>query len=121
MNDRGTYNRAARVVALQMAVTAVIALTLLARDDTLAAISALLGGAIGFVPALAYVWSMAATGGGDPQRLLRVQYRSEFYKFAATAALFGLTFVAFGQVVAPVLFVTYACTLAVYWVALAML
>lgn len=114
------HNRAAWVVALQLSVTAAIALFLVARGESLAAISALVGGGIGFVPALVYVCSMSSGRGGDPQRLLRAQYRSEFYKFVATAVLFGLTFIVFTEVVAPVLFVTYACTLAVYWVALVM-
>jgi F0F1-type ATP synthase assembly protein I len=84
------------------------------------AVSAFLGGAIGFVPAWIYVRRMIVAPGGRPQDLLRAQYKAEFYKFAATALMFALTFALFRDVSALFLFLTYFATLAVYWVALVM-
>jgi ATP synthase protein I len=114
------HRKARRVVALQVTVTLVIALLLKWWQGETAAISALLGGAIGFVPAWIYAYKMTAVAGGNPQDLLRAQYRAEFYKFAVTAVMFALIFVLFREVSAPSLFMTYFATLAVYWVALVM-
>jgi F0F1-type ATP synthase assembly protein I len=111
-------DKAVRVVALQIAVTVTVSLLVLLRDGS--ALSALIGGAVGFIPAWIYARGMATAAGADPRRALRAQYRAEFYKFAATALLFALTFVLYRDVSAPVLFLTYLATLAVYWVALAM-
>jgi len=111
---------ARRVVRLQVLVTVAIALLLLAREGVTAAMSAFLGGSIGFVPAWIYVRKMSAAASGDPQSLLRAQYRAEFYKFAVTAVMFALVFVLFRDVAALHLFLTYFATLAVYWVALVM-
>ena len=61
-----------------------------------------------------------AAAGGKAQDLLRAQYKAEFYKFAATALMFALTFALFRDVSALYLFLTYCATLAVYWVALLM-
>lgn len=110
---------ARRVVRLQVLVTVAITLLLLGREGVTVAMSAFLGGAIGFVPAWIYVRKMTA-GSGDPQDLLRAQYKAEFYKFAVTAVMFALTFALFREVAALFLFLTYFATLAVYWVALVM-
>ncbi len=115
-----TSNKAWRVVVLQLLITAAIALVLWGWQGPVAAVSWFTGGAIGFVPASLYVWRMQAGGGKDPQQLLKAQYRAEFYKFAATALLFALTFILFRDVSAPLLFLAYFATLAVYWVALVM-
>jgi len=113
-------SRALYVVALQLLITVAIALVLMVSKGGETAVSAFLGGAIGFVPAWIYVRKMVSAKGGDPQTLLRAQYKAEFYKFAATALLFALTFVLFRDVSALALFMTYLATLAVYWVALVM-
>jgi len=110
---------ARRVIRLQVLVTVAIAVPLLARDGFAVAMSAFLGGAIGFVPAWIYVRKMAATS-GEPQDLLRAQYKAEFYKFAVTAVMFALTFALFREVAPLFLFLTYFATLAMYWVALVM-
>ncbi|HCX32503.1 MAG TPA: hypothetical protein DHV08_02420 [Rhodocyclaceae bacterium] len=115
----GRLMNATRVVALQASATVAIALVLLVRDGGNAAMSALIGGGIGFVPALVYVRSMAVAPGADARRALSAQFRAEFFKFAATAVLFVLTFVWFRDVAPVALFLTYLATLAMYWVALA--
>jgi F0F1-type ATP synthase assembly protein I len=114
------HRNARRVIVLQVGVTLVVALLLNWSKGETAAISAMLGGAIGFVPAWIYAHKMSADGGADPQNLLRAQYRAEFYKFAVTAVMFTLIFTMFREVSALYLFVTYFATLAVYWVALVM-
>jgi F0F1-type ATP synthase assembly protein I len=114
------HRNARRVVVLQVGVAVVIALLLNWRKGETAAVSALLGGAIGFVPAWIYAHKMSAVSGADPQNLLRAQYRAEFYKFAVTAVMFALVFILFREVSALSLFMTYFATLAVYWVALVM-
>lgn len=101
-------------------VTVVIALMLNQWQGETAAISALLGGAIGFVPAWIYAHKMTAVAGGNPHELLRAQYRAEFYKFSVTAVMFALSFALFREVSALFLFLAYFATLAVYWVALVM-
>jgi ATP synthase protein I len=113
-------SKARRIVVLQLLVTTAVALVLWAWKGPVAAVSGLVGGAIGFVPAGLYVWRMQAVAGGDPRQLLKAQYRAEFYKFAATALLFALTFIFFRDVSALFLFLAYFATLAVYWVALVM-
>lgn len=113
-------SKARRVVVLQLLVTAAIALALWVWKGPVVAVSGLVGGAIGFVPAWLYVWRMQVAAGSDPRQLLKAQYRAEFYKFAATALLFSLTFIFFRDVSALFLFLAYFATLAVYWVALVM-
>jgi ATP synthase protein I len=112
---------AQRIVLLQVLVTVVLSVVLLFLHGAGAATSALLGGAIGFIPAFIYAWRMTAVKGADPKRLLHAQYRAEFYKFAVTAVMFALTFLTFSDVAALFLFLGYVATLLVYWVALAML
>lgn len=117
---RLVLGKAQRVVALQLAVTVVIALAVLWAKGLTAAASALVGGAIGFIPAWLYALKMATGSSTDPRVLIRAQYRAEAYKFAATVVLFALTFVFFRDVSALFLFLAYLATLAVYWVALVM-
>lgn len=109
--------KARQVVIAQVLVTAAIALALYVWQGGATALSAALGGAIGFVPAWLYAWQMGS-GSGEPRDLLRAQYKAEFYKFAVTALMFALTFAWFREVAALYLFMTYLATLAVYWVAL---
>jgi ATP synthase protein I len=116
----GMHGNARRVVALQLLVSGAIAMPLYYWKGRTVAVSAFLGGAIGFVPAWLYAWKMTAAAGGKAQDLLRAQYKAEFYKFAATALMFALTFALFRDVSALYLFLTYCATLAVYWVALVM-
>jgi ATP synthase protein I len=116
---RRMQTKARRVISAQVLITAAAAVLLHFWQGPVVALSAGIGGAIGFVPAWLYAWKMGS-GGSDPRDLLRAQYKAEFYKFAATALMFALTFVLFREVAALYLFLTYFATLAVYWVALVM-
>lgn len=109
---------AARVVVLQASVTVAIAAALWLREGGGAAVSALIGGGIGIIPALIYLRSMTAPPGTDAPRLLGAQYRAEFFKFVATTVLFALTFIGYRDVAPVALFSTYLATLTMYWVAL---
>jgi len=83
-----------------------------------AAVSALFGGGIAVLSGGAYVWRAMIDAGADPQRLYRAQAMGEAYKFAVTFALFALVFVGYREVAVLPLFLAYAATLAIYWLAL---
>lgn len=112
--------KAQHVALMQLLATALIALLLMFLEGPRVAASAMIGGAIGFVPAWIYARTMTVKGGAGPQDLLRAQYKAEAYKLAVTAVMFALTFILFRGVSALILFSTYFATLAVYWVALVM-
>ena len=116
--NKGRYRRLARIIGAQMAVSLVIALLLFVFKGSGAAVSAAVGGAIAFIPAILYAGRMVAVDGTDPKRLLRAQYRAESFKTAGTLALFAATFILFKGVSASWLFLTYVAALLVYWAAL---
>lgn len=110
--------RVRRIIGAQVAVSVVIALLLLALKGATIALSAFIGGAIGFITSLVYARRMTVPPGSDPKVLLRAHFAAEFYKLGATVALFAAAFLLFKSVAALPLFLTYAATLLVYWVAL---
>ena len=114
----GRFARLARIIGAQVLVSLVIAATLYAVKGRTAALSAAIGGAIAFIPAILYAARMVAVVGSDPKRLLRAQYGAEAYTTAGTLGLFALTFVLYRDVSAPWLFLTYVAALLVYWAAL---
>lgn len=83
----------------------------------IAVYSAFAGAAIGFIASSVYAGRMA-TQGSDPKLLMRSHYLAEFSRFGVTVLLFAAVFLFFKGVAALPLFLTYAATLAVYWVAL---
>ena len=106
------------MIGLQLLVGSVVALLLGALYGTLiAAYSAFAGAAIGFIASLVYAGRMA-TASSDPKVLLRRHFVAEFSRFGVTVVLFTLVFVFFKGVLALPLFMTFASTLAVFWVAL---
>ena len=115
---RSRFARLARIVGAQVAVALAIAAALLQVKGGIAALSAVVGGAIAFVPAALYAGRMVVAPADDPRALLGAQYRAEAYKTVATLGLFAATFFFFRGVAALWLFVTYAATLMVYFVAL---
>ncbi|MGA2552093.1 MAG: ATP synthase subunit I [Burkholderiaceae bacterium] len=118
MSATGRFARVARIIGAQIAVSLVIAALLYGVKGRTAALSAVIGGAIAFIPAILYASRMVAVAGTDPRRLLRAQYRAEAYKTAGTLALFAATFILYRSVSAPWLFLTYVAALLIYWVAL---
>lgn len=111
------------IIGWQVALTLLVASAAAVWGGANAALSAVAGGSIGVVANLLYVWramrlSVDATGKPDPMRAYRGQAAGEAYKFAATLGGFALVFVGY-QGVAPIpLFVGYASTFVIYWLAL---
>lgn len=107
-----------RIIMVQVAVAVVIALLMLVFQGLTAAVSAFVGGAIGFLTSWVYAKKMLAPPGSDAKKIIRAHYSAEAYKLIFTILLFSLVFTRFKEVHALSLFATYAATLAVYWVAL---
>jgi ATP synthase protein I len=85
---------------------------------TLGAASAVVGGAIGFLPSAVYAGILRLASGGPPERLLQASYAAEAVKVVMTLLLFALTFAVFREMKFWPLFLTYLGTLAAYWLAL---
>ncbi|WP_291989716.1 ATP synthase subunit I [Candidatus Accumulibacter sp. ACC007] len=86
-----------------------------------AAVSAALGGGIAIASALAYVWRglrPTGTAVADAKTAFSSQLAAEGYKFAVTLLLFALVFKGYAQLAALPLFLAYAATIVVYWMAL---
>jgi ATP synthase protein I len=115
-----------RIIGLQIAVSVVIAVACLAFYGVNAAVSAFLGGAIGFVGSFAYAWRIArqhvrgtsGAGEADPKALMRAHFVGEAQKLALTVILFAAVLVLYKGVATLPLLLTFIATLVVYWVAL---
>jgi ATP synthase protein I len=109
------------VLSCQLWVTLVATLAAGVAQGIHAAVSAALGGGIGVISAYAYVWRAlrgSAASGADPKKAFHAQVLGEGYKFAVTLLLFALVFKSYGQLAALPLFLAYAATIVVYWMAL---
>lgn len=109
-----------KIIALQIALTISLALIWLLVRDARAAFSAVIGGAIGFIPGSVYAVTILWSGvpGGNANRVLRAQYSGEFRKLLLTFAMFVATFAWFKDVFVIALLSTYIATLIAYWAAL---
>lgn len=105
-----------KIIGLQIALTAFLALGWWTVRDSRAACSAAVGGAVGFIPSMVYAWTIMRAG--SPEMLLRAQYAGELRKLALTVLMFAAAFIWFKGVFVIALLSTYVATLAVYWVAL---
>ncbi len=86
-----------------------------------AAVSAVLGGGIAVASASAYAWRAVRSpgqAGNDAREAFRGQVAGEGYKFAVTLLLFTVVFKGYEQLAALPLFLAYAATVVVYWMAL---
>jgi ATP synthase protein I len=86
-----------------------------------AAVSAVLGGGIAVASAFAYAWRAVrppGQTGNDARVAFRGQVAGEGYKFAVTLLLFTVVFKGYAQLAALPLFLAYAATVVVYWMAL---
>jgi len=84
-----------------------------------AAVSILIGGSIGIIANVGYVLrAMRVSTGDDPLRLYRAQSAGEGLKFALTFAGFALVFWGYREVAALPLFLGYASTFVIFWMAL---
>jgi ATP synthase protein I len=98
---------------------ALIAYLVAKTDPALAARSALVGGGIGAIATLTQVVvGLRNSAGKSPKEVMRGFYRGSAMKFAVTVLLFVLALRGRKLLPAP-LFVTYAVTFLMYWLALA--
>jgi ATP synthase protein I len=111
-----------RIIGLQVLVTALISLPLLAILGASIAASAFAGGAIGFTTSWVYARRMTAAtrrgGADDPRALLRNHFVAELLKLGLTVVLLAAVLILFPGVSTLPLLLTFMATLAVYWVAL---
>src|SRR5262245_19859447 len=115
-----------RIIGLQVAVSVAIAAACLVISGANAAVSAFLGGAIGFLSSLAYAWRIAGSQtrstdtekGADPKALMRAHFVGEVQKLALTVILFAAVLILYKGVATLPLLLTFIATLVVYWVAL---
>ena len=106
------------ILSRQIALSIGVALAAWMLGDANAAASALIGGGIGVAASCAYVLRALRPGVTEPLKLYRAQAAGEAYKFAVTLLLFALVFIEYKSVAALPLFLGYASTFVIYWVAL---
>jgi len=109
-----------RIIWLQVLISAVISLPLLALYGATVGLSAFAGGAIGFTTSLVYAWAMSAPPGSDPKVLMRAHWRAEFAKLGLTVVLFAAVLILWKEVAPLPLLLTFIATLFAFWVALLM-
>lgn len=112
------YKAVRWVIVMQVGITVVIGLFMLATQGKTIAISAVCGGAVGFLTSLVYAKKMMAPQDANAKTVIRAHYSAEAYKLVFTILLFSLVFTQYKDVHALPLFATYIATLAVYWAAL---
>jgi len=108
------------IIAMQVAVTLGVAALFLLFGNVVSAKSALIGGAIAFIPGAFYALPVIRSRHGAADRLLRAHYVGEFGKLMLTVLLFGATFAWVKEISVLPLFADYIATLLVYWAALVM-
>ncbi len=107
------------IISRQAALAILIALGAWGVSDANAAVSVLVGGSIGVVANLGYVLrAMRMTAGADPVKVYRAQAAGEGFKFVLTLAGFALVFVGYKEVAVLPLFLGYASTFVIFWMAL---
>lgn len=108
------------VLRYQALAVAAVSLAAGGLSGLTAAVSAFAGGAIGILGALAYVWRafVGASGETDLRKLYRAQMLGETYKYAVILGGFALVFLWFREVAALPLFLGFATTVVIYWMAL---
>lgn len=107
------------IISRQAALTIVLAILAWPFVSANAAVSVLIGGSIGVFANLGYVLrAMRMTSGADPVKAYRAQAAGEGLKLALTFAGFALVFWGYKEVAVLPLFLGYASTFVIYWMAL---
>ena len=107
------------ILSRQAALTIILAIAVWKFASSNAAVSVLIGGSVGIIANFGYVLrAMRMTTGDDPLKLYRAQSAGEGLKFALTFAGFALVFWGYKEVSALPLFLGYASTFVIFWVAL---
>lgn len=82
-----------------------------------AAVSLAVGGMIGFLGNLVYVWR-AMRPESDPAKALKGQVVAEVYKFVVAVALFAAVFTTFRGIVVVLVFIGFGTTFVIHWFAM---
>jgi ATP synthase protein I len=107
------------IISRQAALTIVLGLLAWAVFSVDAAFSVLIGGSIGVIANLGYVLrALRMNAGTDPVKAYRAQAAGEGFKFLLTLIGFALVFMKFKEVAVLPLFLGYASTIVIFWVAL---
>jgi F0F1-type ATP synthase assembly protein I len=105
------------VLGGQLVLTTVLAGVAGMLGGAMAAVSLAVGGLIGFLANLAYVWR-AMQPESDPGKALKGQLVAEFYKFAVAVTLFAVVFATFRHIVAVMVFAGFSTTFMIHWFAM---
>lgn len=107
------------ILSRQAALATVLAIVASLFVGANAAVSVLIGGSIGIIANLGYVLrAMRMGSSADPVKVYRAQAAGERFKFMLTLAGFALVFLGYKNVAVLPLFLGYASTFVIYWVAL---
>lgn len=107
------------IISRQAALVVVLGLLAWVLAGANAAVSTVIGGSIGVVANLGYVLrAMRMNVGNDPVKAYRAQTAGEGFKFLLTLIGFALVFLKFREVAVFPLFLGYASTLVIFWMAL---
>ena len=107
------------IISRQAALAIVLALVAWGVGDGNTAVSVLIGGSIGVVANLGYVVrAMGMASGTDPVKAYRAQAAGEGFKFLLTLAGFALVFLEYKEAAVLPLFLGYASTFVIFWMAL---
>jgi len=107
------------ILSRQAALTLALAVVASLLVDANAAVSVLIGGSIGIIANLGYVLrALRMSSGNDPVKSYRAQAAGEGFKFLLTLVGFALVFLGYKGVAVLPLFLGYASTFVIYWMAL---
>lgn len=107
------------ILSRQAALAIVLAAVAWGLADANAAVSVLIGGSIGVIANLGYALrAMGMTSGTDPVKAYRAQAAGEGFKFLLTLIGFALVFMKYKEVAVLPLFLGYASTFVIFWMAL---
>jgi len=107
------------ILSRQAILTIILAIAAALFVSANAAVSLLIGGSIGIVANLGYVLrALRMNSGADPVKAYRAQAAGEGFKFLLTLVGFALVFLGYKGVAVLPLFLGYASTFVIYWMAL---
>ena len=107
------------ILSRQAALALILALVAWGLADANAAVSVVIGGSIGVIANLGYVLrAMRMTSSTDPVKAYRAQAAGEGFKFLLTLIGFALVFMKYKEVAVLPLFLGYASTFVIFWMAL---
>jgi ATP synthase protein I len=107
------------IISRQAALAIILAAIAAFHVGANAAVSVLVGGSIGIIANLGYVLRALRMGSGtNPIKVYRAQASGEGLKFVLTLVGFALVFLGYKEVAVLPLFLGYASTFVIYWMAL---